>query len=98
MNLATGANSQELGIKLFPNSLVLYRVPQNEAQSPSKCHAIQLFLYYDIFISRPVAAHVAAMDRRDIYVSVVTSLNTWFGSKASLIWASIKVRFRLCEN
>ena len=33
------------------------------------------------YICRPVAAHVAAMDRRDIYVSVVTSLNTWFGSK-----------------
>ena len=45
-------------------------------------------VYYQPFpcpqiLSRPVGAHVAAMDRRDIYVSVVTSLNTWFGSKAS---------------
>ena len=39
--------------------------------------------------SRPVGAHVAAMDRRDIYVSVVTSLNTWFGSKASFYYTHI---------
>merc|ERR1712018_480179 len=31
--------------------------------------------------SEPVAANVAVMDRHDRYVSVVTSLNTWFGSK-----------------
>merc|ERR1719411_1533997 len=29
----------------------------------------------------PVAANVAVMDKKDNYVSVVTSLNTWFGSK-----------------
>ena len=37
--------------------------------------------FLDLYVCRPVSAHVAAMDRRDIYVSVVTSLNTWFGSK-----------------
>ena len=31
----------------------------------------------------PVAANVAVMDKKDNYVSVVTSLNTWFGSKVS---------------
>jgi hypothetical protein len=29
-------------------------------------------------MSRPSGAHVATMDRKDVYVSVVTSLNTWF--------------------
>ena len=32
-------------------------------------------------LSDPVAANVAVMDKKDHYVSVVTSLNTWFGSK-----------------
>ncbi len=32
-------------------------------------------------LSEPTAAHVAVMDKKDTYVSVVTSLNTWFGSK-----------------
>ena len=32
-------------------------------------------------LSDPVAANVAVMDKKDNYVSVVTSLNTWFGSK-----------------
>ncbi len=31
--------------------------------------------------SEPVGVSATAMDRQDIYVSVVTSLNTWFGSK-----------------
>ena len=32
-------------------------------------------------LSSPVAANVAVMDKEDNYVGVVTSLNTWFGSK-----------------
>lgn len=32
-------------------------------------------------LSDPVAANVAVMDKKDNYVSVVTSINTWFGSK-----------------
>ena len=32
-------------------------------------------------LSDPVASNVAVMDKKDNYVSVVTSLNTWFGSK-----------------
>ena len=32
-------------------------------------------------LSDPVAANVGVMDKKDNYVSVVTSLNTWFGSK-----------------
>ena len=32
-------------------------------------------------LSDPVAANVAIMDKKDNYVSVVTSLNSWFGSK-----------------
>merc|ERR1712241_559568 len=32
-------------------------------------------------LSDPVAATVSVMDKKDNYVSVVTSLNTWFGSK-----------------
>jgi hypothetical protein len=35
--------------------------------------------YYNL--SDPVAANVGVMDKKDNYVSVVTSLNTWFGSK-----------------
>ena len=35
-------------------------------------------------LSDPVAANVGVMDKKDNYVSVVTSLNTWFGSK--VIW------------
>ena len=34
-------------------------------------------------LSDPVAANVGVMDKKDNYVSVVTSLNTWFGSKVS---------------
>ena len=34
-------------------------------------------------LSDPVAANVAVMDKQDNYVSIVTSLNTWFGSKVS---------------
>ena len=34
-------------------------------------------------LSDPVAATVSVMDKKDNYVSVVTSLNTWFGSKVS---------------
>ena len=33
----------------------------------------------------PVAANVAVMDKKDNYVSVVTSLNTWFGSKVNTV-------------
>ena len=33
-------------------------------------------------IAEPVGAHAAAMDHRDLYVSVVTSLNGHFGSEA----------------
>lgn len=34
-------------------------------------------------MSEAVGANMVAMDRMDNYVSVVTSLNTWFGSKVS---------------
>jgi gamma-glutamyltranspeptidase len=37
-------------------------------------------------LSDPVAAHVAIMDKNDNYVSVVTSLNTWFGSKVDMFF------------
>ena len=32
-------------------------------------------------IPESVSSHVAVMDRKDNYVSVVTSINSWFGSK-----------------
>ena len=35
-------------------------------------------------LSASAAAHVAVVDKEDTYVSVVTSLNTWFGSKVRL--------------
>ncbi len=35
-------------------------------------------------LSEPVGSNVAVMDKHDNYVSVVTSLNTWFGSKVML--------------
>lgn len=37
---------------------------------------------YDVPL--PAASHVAVMDRQDNYVSLVTSLNTWFGSRVML--------------
>ena len=36
-------------------------------------------------LSDPVAANVGVMDKKDNYVSVVTSLNTWFGSKVKFV-------------
>lgn len=38
----------------------------------------------------PVAANVAVMDKKDNYVSVVTSLNTWFGSKVNTVCSQNK--------
>ncbi len=35
-------------------------------------------------LAEAVSSHVAVMDKKDVYVSVVTSLNTWFGSKVKL--------------
>ena len=32
-------------------------------------------------LSDPVGSHIAVMDREDNYVTMVTSLNTWFGSR-----------------
>ena len=45
----------------------------------------------------PVAANVAVMDKKDNYVSVVTSLNTWFGSKVNANFDFSHSRKRIIE-
>ena len=50
-------------------------------------------------LSDPVAANVAVMDKKDNYVSVTTSLNTWFGSKVILCqmfnWPKLEQFFKI---
>ena len=43
-------------------------------------------------LSEPVAANVGVMDKKDNYVSVVTSLNTWFGSKVSTLCTYVTLK------
>ena len=66
---------------LFENSVKNMLDKRNTAQWTSDIQKETLGSDPNYALSDPVAANVAVMDKKDNYVSVVTSLNTWFGSK-----------------
>ena len=82
-------NLQDLQLKLGDNANADQQVKalqenmMDKSNAPQWTSDIQKENVFDpsYALSDPVASNVAVMDKKDNYVSVVTSLNTWFGSK-----------------